>query len=149
MAHLTFNPIDPAHLIAELQAPRRGAIATFLGVVRDHHEGRGVLELEYSAYEPMAEGVIAAVVAAAEAQWPVTIRAVHRVGRLAIGEIAIAVAVAGDHRDETFAACRQVVEEVKRRAPIWKRERYRDGREAWVDPTAEERLHPVAEGERR
>ena len=132
---LVTDPILPERLLASVAASRRGGIATFSGLVRDHHGGRAVRELEYSAYEPMAELVCQGIVAEAERQWPVTVALAHRLGRLSIGEIAVSIAVAGDHRDEAFAACRYVIEELKRRVPIWKRELYGDGTEAWVDPT--------------
>ncbi len=149
MRHLTREPIELAPLVVAVQSAPRGAVVTFLGVVRDHHLGKSVIELEYSAYEPMADQLAAAIVADAERRWPVRVGLLHRLGRLALGEVAVAVAVAGDHRSEAFDACRSVIEEVKRRVPIWKRERYRDGTEAWVDPTASGASHPVVEaGER-
>lgn len=117
---------------------------SFVGTVRDHHDGREVSGLSYSAYGPMAETVVEAIVAESEAQWPVTVVVAHRVGEVAIGDAAVAVVVAGDHRDEAFAACRHVIEEVKRRVPIWKRERYADGTEAWIDPTAPEGIYTAA-----
>lgn len=133
--YLTRDPLDLGSLVAQVSSARRGGIATFLGVVRDHHDGQAVRELEYSAYEPMAESVAGEIVAETQQRWPVTVALGHRLGRLALGDAAVAIAVAGDHRDEAFAACRHVIEEVKRRLPIWKRERYADGTEAWVDPT--------------
>lgn len=139
MAVLTRVPISVAALIAEVAAPARGGTAVFLGTVRDHHAGRLVQGLEYSAYEPMAEAEARAIVAQAEARWLVAVRLRHRLGALAVGEVAVAVVAAGGHRAEAFEACRFVIEEVKRRVPIWKRERYSDGTEAWVDPTAARR----------
>lgn len=136
MAFLTDRPLDLATLVAAVASPERGGTCAFLGAVRDHHAGRAVLELEYTAYGPMAEATIAAIVAEAERRWPVRVAVAHRLGRLAVGDAAVAVAAAGSHRDEAFTACRHVIEELKRRVPIWKRERYADGTEAWVDPTA-------------
>lgn len=136
MGFLTDSPLDLAALVASVAEPERGGTCAFLGAVRDHHAGRVVLELEYSAYGPMAEAAMADIVAETERRWPVRVAVAHRVGRLAVGEAAVAVAAAGAHRDEAFAACRHVIEELKRRVPIWKRERYADGTEAWVDPTA-------------
>lgn len=136
MAFLTDQPIELAPLIAAVQAPDRGGIATFLGLVRDHHAGRSVERLDYSAYGPMAEAECARIVAEAEQRWPARVALRHRIGRLAIGDVAVAVAAAAAHRDAAFAACRFVIEEAKRRVPIWKREYYGDGTEAWVDPTA-------------
>lgn len=136
LTHLQTDPLDLSALIAAVSGPSRGGIATFLGLVRDHHGGRAVVGLEYSAYAPMAEAESARIVAEAEARWPVRVALAHRVGALAIGDAAVAVVAAGDHRAEAFEACRYVIEEVKRRVPIWKREQYADGTVAWVDPTA-------------
>ena len=134
MAYLSATPIDLAILIARIESPAHGGVASFLGQVRDHHEGRTVRGLEYSAYGPMAEEECARIVAEAERRWPVRVALEHRVGALAIGDIAVAVAAGGAHRDEAFAACRFVIEEVKRRVPIWKKEFYQDGAVEWVEP---------------
>jgi molybdopterin synthase catalytic subunit len=143
---LSQDTLDLAALIAELAAPERGGVASFLGLVRDHHEGRSVTGLSYTAYAPMAERVCGEIVGETETRWPVRVALRHRLGDLAIGDAAVAVAVAGDHRDEAFAACRYVIEELKRRVPIWKRERYADGTEAWVDPTQQAGSRPQAAG---
>ena len=135
---LSRAPLDLAALMARVSAPERGGVATFLGLVRDHHEGRQVRELEYSAYEPMAEAICAEIVAEAELRWQVKVALAHRLGPLEIGDAAVAIAAAGAHRDEAFAACRYTIEELKRRVPIWKRETYADGTVEWVDPTARE-----------
>lgn len=136
MPFLSATPIDAASLVARVESPACGGVSSFLGLVRNHHGGRGVQRLEYSAYGPMAEAECARVVAEAETRWPVRIALVHRVGALEIGDIAVGVAAAGAHRDEAFAACRFVIEEVKRRVPIWKKEFYYDGAVEWVDPTS-------------
>jgi molybdopterin synthase catalytic subunit len=133
-------------LVAQVAGPDRGGIATFLGVVRDQHGGRRVIDLSYAAYEPMAEAVCAAIVGEAEIRWPVRVALRHRIGDLAIGDTAVAIAVGGGHRDEAFAACRYVIEELKRRVPIWKKERYADGTVAWVDPTAPGGVAPAEVG---
>ncbi len=133
--YLTRSPIQLGSLIAEVAAPDRGGIATFLGTVRDHHGGRAVRALSYSAYEPMAEAVSVEIVAEATARWPVRVALQHRLGDLTLGDVAVAVAVAGGHRDEVFAACRYVIEELKRRVPIWKREIFADGTTEWVNPS--------------
>jgi molybdopterin synthase catalytic subunit len=134
VAFLSATPIDLATLIAGIESPAHGGIASFLGQVRDHHDGRVVRRLEYSAYGPMAEEECARIVAEAKERWPVRVALMHRVGMLDIGDTAVAVAAAGAHRDEAFAACRFVIEEVKRRVPIWKKEFYQDGAVQWVDP---------------
>jgi molybdopterin synthase catalytic subunit len=141
---LTAETIDVSSVLAMVESPRRGGIASFVGLVRDNHQGRGVVRLTYSAYAPMVEAECARIVGEAERRWPVAVAVRHRVGTLEVGEVAIAVAVGAGHRDAAFEACRYVVEEVKRRAPIWKRELYADGTVAWVDPTAEgHQLEPV------
>lgn len=134
---MVHHPIDVAALLGQVAGSGRGGQVLFVGTVRDHHAGRGVRCLEYSAYLPMAVATLEALIRETTARWPVTIAVQHRVGRLEIGEVAVAVAVAGDHRDESFAACRHLIEELKVRVPIWKREYYVDGTEAWVDPTAQ------------
>jgi len=136
VAYLVSEPVTIDVLIAAVLSPERGAVATFLGTVRNHHLGRAVLELAYEAYAPMAEAECARIVAEAESRWPVRIALQHRIGRLQVGDVAVAIAAGSGHRAESFDACRYVIEELKSRVPIWKRERYADGSEAWVDPTA-------------
>jgi molybdopterin synthase catalytic subunit len=135
VSYLVDRPLDLTRLIADVQSAERGGIDCFLGTVRNHHGGRTVRRLEYEAYRPMVEAECARIVAETEGRWPVTVALRHRVGRLEVGDAAVAVAVAGAHREEAFAACRHVIEELKRRVPIWKRETYEDGTEEWVDPT--------------
>ena len=132
MAFLSGAPLDLATLVARVEAPDRGAVTSFLGLVRDHHGGRGVTRLEYSAYGPMAEAECARIVSEAEARWPVRVALEHRIGALEIGDAAVAIAAAAAHREEAFTACRFVIEEVKRRVPIWKKEFYADGTIEWV-----------------
>jgi molybdopterin synthase catalytic subunit len=132
MSFLTTRPLDPTALIAEVQSQERGGIACFVGTVRNHHGGRAVRRLEYEAYLPMAEAECDRIAAETGQRWPVAVALQHRIGRLEIGDAAVAIAAAGAHREEAFAACRYVIEEVKRRVPIWKREIYEDGTESWV-----------------
>jgi molybdopterin synthase catalytic subunit len=132
VGYLSDAPIDLQALLARVEAPERGAVTSFLGLVRDHHGGRRVTRLEYSAYRLMAEVECARIVAEAEARWPVRVALEHRVGALAIGDAAVAIAAAAAHREEAFAACRFMIEEVKRRVPIWKQEFYTDGSIEWV-----------------
>jgi molybdopterin synthase catalytic subunit len=132
--YLTSLPIDLGGLHAAVLAPDRGGVAAFVGLVRNHHQGRVVSRLEYSAYGPMAEAECARIVTEAENRWQVAVALRHRIGALAIGDAAVAVVTASAHRDDAFAACRYVIEEVKRRVPVWKREYYVDGTVAWVDP---------------
>lgn len=150
MGRLHERSISAASLVEAVSGPGRGGVAVFLGTVRDHHAGRQVVALEYSAYLPMAEAVLERLIVEAKTRWPVEVVIEHRLGRLAIGDIAVGVAVGGGHRTEAFEACRFLIEELKARVPIWKRERYADGSEAWVDPTAALAVQPaVAEGSAR
>ena len=132
MTYLVTDPIDVPAVLAWVQSPERGGIACFLGTVRNHHRGREVVRLEYSAYGPMAEAECGRIAAEAESRWDVAVALRHRVGELEIGDTAVAIAAASAHRDEAFLACRYVIEEVKRRVPIWKREIYTDGSVEWV-----------------
>jgi molybdopterin synthase catalytic subunit len=133
--YLTHEPLELGPLLASVQSPERGGVACFLGTVRNHHQGREVLGLEYSAYGPMVEAECGRIVAEAEARWQVAIALRHRVGRLEVGDAAVIVVAASAHRDEAFVACRHVIEELKRRVPIWKREVYADGSVGWVEPS--------------
>lgn len=134
MSFLTEAPLHLGALVATVASPDRGGIATFIGVVRNHHEGRAVERLEYSAYPAMAEAEAAAIVAEAEGRWPVRVAARHRTGALAVGDAAVMVAAGAAHRDAAFEACRYVIEELKRRVPVWKKEFYADGSVGWVEP---------------
>ena len=110
-----------------------GAVVTFLGVVRGTHKGRPVRYLEYEAYEPMAAKAFAQIEAELEEHWPGAVLGLrHRVGRLAIGEASVVIAVATAHRAEAFQACRYAIERVKQIAPVWKHEFFEDG-DAWVE----------------
>ncbi|HQR16932.1 MAG TPA: molybdenum cofactor biosynthesis protein MoaE [Gemmatimonadales bacterium] len=133
MTYLTESALDTSRLIAAVLTPERGGIAAFVGVVRSEHQGRAVTRLEYSAYPEMAEAECGRIVREAEARWPVRVVLEHRLGTLEVGEAAVVVVAAGAHRDEAFAACRHVIEELKRRVPIWKREHFVDGGLEWVN----------------
>ncbi|HEY4321252.1 MAG TPA: molybdenum cofactor biosynthesis protein MoaE [Gemmatimonadales bacterium] len=133
---LSGQTIDPQAVAARVGGADHGAVVLFVGTVRDRHNGRAVRGLTYSAYEPMAELVAAHIVRDACSQWPALVAVEHRVGALAVGDVAIVVAVSAEHRGAAFAACEWLVDAIKARVPIWKRERYADGQEAWVDPTS-------------
>jgi molybdopterin synthase catalytic subunit len=131
---ITREPIDPATLLAAVTAPEDGAVLLFWGVVRNHHEGRAVSHLEYDAYAPMAEAKLAELVDEARRRWPVgQIAVVHRIGRLEIGEASVGIAVASPHRAEAYEASRHIIEQLKLRVPIWKREGYVDGDSRWLE----------------
>ena len=136
MAYLQQAPLDLSGLIARVLAPERGAVATFAGFVRNHHAGRQVSALAYSAYEPMAEVVCQQIVAEAERRFGVRVALAHRLGEVPIGDAAVLIVAGAAHRGQAFDAVRWVIDELKSRVPIWKHERYADGSEAWVDPTA-------------
>ena len=135
--YLTEREIDLELLIERVESADKGAVVTFLGTVRNHHDGREVERLEYSAYGPMAEAECERIRAEAEQQWGAAVALEHRIGALGIGDVSVAIAVAAPHRDEAFSACRQVIEQLKRRVPIWKREYFADGTIEWVDATSE------------
>ena len=143
MGFLTSDPIHLEELIALVGSAEQGGIASFLGTVRNHHGGRAVERLEYSAYGPMVEAECARIVAEAQARWRVAVALRHRVGVLEVGDTAVAVVAASAHRDEAFVACRHVIEELKRRVPIWKREVYADGTVGWVGSVAADPLSPA------
>jgi molybdopterin synthase catalytic subunit len=129
---VTREPLDVAAHEAAVADVSAGAVVTFSGVVRDHDGGRAVTGIEYVGH-PSAPQVLEQVVAEVAAQTSVEAIAVsHRVGELAVGESAIVVAVSGAHRQEAFAACALVVDEVKHRLPVWKRQVFTDGTDEWV-----------------
>jgi molybdopterin synthase catalytic subunit len=134
LVRITRDAIDPAAVLASVGASGHGAEVLFLGVVRDHNEGRPVVSVLYEAYEAMAERVLATLVAEAEARRPgIRVAAVHRVGELRVGEVSLAVAVSSAHRADAFDAARELIEEIKRRLPVWKQERYSDGERRWLE----------------
>jgi len=127
-------PLEPGQFRDALADPACGGYASFEGWVRDHNEGRRVRRLEYEAFEALAIKEGERIVAAALERYGVRRAAcVHRIGDLGIGELAVWVGVAAPHRDEAFAACRYIIDEVKHRLPIWKKEHYEDGDSGWVN----------------
>ena len=132
-SHLTVEPIDATAGEAHVVTSRTGAVALFRGVVRDHDSGReGVVVLEYTAH-PDADRIFAEVLDEAHRDYPdVRLWARHRVGRLAVGDDALVVVAASAHRGQAFAACAELVDRIKARVPIWKRQEYADGTHDWV-----------------
>lgn len=128
------DPIDPAALLAEVGDAAAGAVVLFVGTARDHSgERTGITHLEYEAYPGMVEAKIDEVVAAALGKWDLIAVAVeHRVGEVAVGDAAVAVAVSAAHRHPAFEAGRFVIDELKATAPIWKKEHWPGGGE-WVE----------------
>ncbi|HEU4641052.1 MAG TPA: molybdenum cofactor biosynthesis protein MoaE [Gemmatimonadaceae bacterium] len=131
------RPIDLQALLAEVARHANGATLLFVGTVRDVNDGRAVTGIEYSAYGAMAEAELGRIVAEAAERFGTTDIAVeHRVGRLALGEASVAIAVAHPRRAGAYELSRWVIEELKHRIPVWKREEYVDGTREWLDPTA-------------
>jgi len=131
---VTTGPIDPAAVLKRVGEPRDGAAALFVGMVRNSNEGRPVDGMEYEGYRDMARDQLAAIAAeAAQQAGSDRVAVVHRLGELAVGEVSVAIAVSSPHRAEAFRAARYVIEEIKKRLPIWKRERYLDGEQAWLE----------------
>ena len=127
-------PLDAEGLRAAMDDPHAGALVLFEGRARDHHEGRPVLQLAYEAYAPMAEKELAKLREQALERFGLTRCAVHhRLGVVPLKEAAVIVATASAHRAEAFQAAAWIMDEIKRFVPIWKRETYRDGSEAWVE----------------
>ncbi len=127
------DPIAPEVVLRDLTTSEDGACVLFLGVVRDHNEGRAVSGLDYEVYQGMAEKTLADISSEASHRFGTDrITVLHRIGELKVGEVATAIAVATPHRGEAYAASRYIIEELKQRLPIWKREHYLDGETRWV-----------------
>jgi molybdopterin synthase catalytic subunit len=130
---ITDQPIDVAAVLAAVGSDADGAVVLFLGTVRHDNEGRAVTGLHYDAYRDLAERVLREIAAEAAAQaGSDRIAAVHRIGTLTVGEVSVAIAISTAHRAEAFAAARYIIEEIKKRLPIWKKERYASGDEEWL-----------------
>jgi molybdopterin synthase catalytic subunit len=128
---ITGEAIDPAAFARERRGD--GGVVTFLGVVRDRDDdGRPVAGLSYEAFEPMAIAAFESIAQEARERFgDVQTTIVHRIGEVSAGDVAVAVIAAAPHREAAFDACRYCIDELKRRAPIWKKERYADGQELW------------------
>jgi molybdopterin synthase catalytic subunit len=136
MMHLTRHPSDVATLLADVQSPERGGTCVFLGTVRNDGD---VTAIDYSAYEAMAFAEIERILGEAQERWPdARVMLEHRLGVIPAGEASIAITAAAPHREEAFAACRFVIEEVKQRLPIWKKELHADGSATWIDPAGKQ-----------
>jgi molybdopterin synthase catalytic subunit len=131
---ITASPIDPDALKRALASDGAGACVTFEGWVRDHNEGEAVVALEYEAHAAIAEQEGSAIVGEARGRFAIgAVHCVHRIGKLSIGDCAVWVGVSAAHRGAAFDACRYIIDETKRRVPIWKKEHYRDGHSGWVN----------------
>ena len=141
--YLTRTPIFLDPLLTEVAHPDCGGTCVFLGTVRNGPDEHGVTAIEYSAYEEMVEAEFGRLLADARGRWPEARIAVrHRLGTIPVGEASIAIAAAAPHRAQAFEACRYVIEEVKRRVPVWKKELRVDGSEIWVDPSGRPTTKP-------
>lgn len=135
LATVADDPIDSAQFSQHVDDDAAGAVVTFAGVVRNHDGGRAVTEIEYVGH-PSAAGVVAEVAADIAQRFPIdAIAVVHRLGTLAVGDVALAAAVSAAHRGEAFAALSELVDEVKRRLPVWKRQLFTDGEHEWTGST--------------
>jgi len=137
MVRLQSEPILADELTAEIRGDEDGAIALFLGTVRNHNQGRRVLYLEYHTYPEMAVREMQSIEEQVRERFGVSgLTLVHRTGRLEIGEVSVGVAAAAAHRAEALDACRAMIEELKRRVPIWKKEFF-EGGEVWIEGTGQ------------
>lgn len=128
------SPLSVDEVIAAVRAPDAGGIALFIGSVRDHADGKHVTRLDYEAHPQLAERELRTILTEIGERSPGTrLAALHRTGELAIGELAVIVAASAPHRAEAFAACREAIEQIKQRVPIWKKEWSSDGNGNWVN----------------
>lgn len=132
MVALSPSAIDVNAILRHVSSPHSGAIDVFIGTVRDHSEGRAVRQMEYSAYVPMAERLMAEIEREVRGKWEVhDVAIVHRIGVVKVAEVAVVIAVAASHRKEAFEACRYAIDRIKTVVPIWKKEEFEEGA-VWV-----------------
>jgi molybdopterin synthase catalytic subunit len=130
---VTLEPLDAAAVASAVSRADCGAVATFVGLVRDHNGGRDVSYLEYECYEPLAVRAFEQIAGEARDTWADARLAIaHRVGTLQVGEASVVIAAASPHRADAFAACRYAIERIKQIAPIWKREHF-EGGDVWIE----------------
>jgi molybdopterin synthase catalytic subunit len=128
------GPILPERVLQGFTSSQDGACLLFLGVVRDHNQGKAVSSLEYETYREMAEGTLSDIASEACRRFDTDrIAVLHRVGTLEVGEVSTAIAVATPHREEAYQASRYLIEELKARVPVWKREHYAEGDSGWIE----------------
>jgi molybdopterin synthase catalytic subunit len=138
-AFVTERPLRPEEMHDLASSPEHGALSLFIGVVRERHEGRAVAAMTYDAFAPLAEKELARIAEEACARWSARVAVGHRIGRLEVGESSVVIAAGCAHRAEAFDACRFVIEQIKARLPVWKKEHGVDGSVRWLEGCA---LHP-------
>ena len=132
MFTVTTRPLSIDDAYDAVRRPDCGAVALFVGAVRDHHDGKKVVSISYSAFQEMAEKEFARIAAEAAARWKIgAVWIAHRTGKLEIGDASVIIAVSAPHRAEALEACRHAIEALKKMAPIWKEEFYETGK-AWI-----------------
>jgi molybdopterin synthase catalytic subunit len=131
---ISFAPLDLETVYQLADADNNGAIVLMSGMVRNNTAGRSVISLEYQAYQPMALKIFEEISQYIYEHWPIVNRVIihHRIGRLAIGEISVLIAIGSPHRKEAFEACQYAIDTLKHNAPIWKKEHWADGASSWV-----------------
>jgi molybdopterin synthase catalytic subunit len=135
MIEITPDPIDHEAITDSVRTNQAGAVCSFLGTVREMTNDRRTVALHYEAYPVMAAKLLAEIESEARSRWPIQgLALVHRVGHLELGEISVSIAVSCPHRQEAFEACRWLIDTLKERVPIWKKEVWADGTEEWVQP---------------
>ena len=131
---LSPTPLQKLILKNKFASPKSGAVATFEGLVRNHNDGKKVIALEYEAFDKLAAKEANKIFKEAKSKFDVLeVKCFHRVGKLSVGEMAVWVAVNAPHRDSAFKACRYIIDEIKTRLPIWKKEYYTNGDSGWVN----------------
>jgi molybdopterin synthase catalytic subunit len=134
-AKITKTSISIAAMLREVRDDSAGGIVVFVGTIRNINDGKPIDELEYEVYREMGEKKMLEIESEVKERWPVKkIKAVHRYGKMKVGEVSVVVAVSSEHRKEAFEACRYAIDKMKRTLPLWKKERRR-GREVWVEGT--------------
>jgi molybdopterin synthase catalytic subunit len=141
---VTPDRLDPGAVAALIARNSDGAVATFVGLVRNANAGRRVLWLDYEAFAPLAVKTFAHIAAEAAKRWPdVRVAIHHRTGRIEIGEASVVIAAASPHRADAFAVCRYAIERVKQVAPVWKHEHF-EGGEVWIESATADPADPTA-----
>jgi molybdopterin synthase catalytic subunit len=138
MVQLTNDVIDYTALTESVRSSAAGAVVLFLGTVREMTDGRRTIALDYEAFPQIAETKLEELLVEARERWPIVDAAIaHRLGRLELGDVSVAVAVSTPHREQAFEACRYLIDRLKEVVPIWKKENWADGSTEWVHPHVE------------